>query len=224
MSNRKIGLRTLFATSLAAGIAALPSTAWADGASSGTGKGIAGGVLLGAELVVGVEALAGVQQQWAYGAGILVGAAAGGVGGYYIEQGADRKVPLYMLAGGVALAIPAAIVALNATAYRPPADYQEDTGPKDEPAAEPAKGGTTSEGPRAKPIRLEGRTFVPAPTSQVSLRRATIPTSVVQLQPEGVRVGVPAIEVRPVYSASELRTFGVSQREEVRVPLFRAVF
>lgn len=221
MSTRKTGVRTLIASSIAACLAAAPTTAWADGASSGTGKGIAGGVLLGSELVVGIEAIAGVQQPWAYGAGILVGAAAGGVGGYYIEQGADRKVPLYMLAGGVALVIPAAIVALNATAYRPPADYQEDTGPKDEPAADPAK---KAEGPRAQPVRLEGRTFVPAPTMQSRVRPVAIPTSVVQLQPEGVRVGVPAVEIRPVYTASELRTFGVVQREEVRVPLFRAMF
>lgn len=223
MSICKNAARSLLASTLALGVLAAPSIARADGAASGSGKGIAGGAMLGAELVVGVEALAGVQQQWAYGAGILVGAAAGGVGGYFIEQSADRKVPLYMLAGGVALAIPAAIVALNATAYRPPADYQEDTGPKDEPAADPAK--RTSEGPRATPIRLEARTFVPAPTAQSpALRRPVLPTSVVQLQPEGVRVGVPAIELRPVYTAVEQRTFGVGQREELRVPLFRAVF
>lgn len=222
MSIRKAAARTLFASTLALGVAALPSTAYADGASSGSGKGIAGGALLGAELVVGLEAVAGVQQQWAYGAGILVGAAAGGVGGYFIEQSADRKVPLYMLAGGVALAIPAAIVALNATAYRPPADYQEDTGPKDEPPADAPK--RAAEGPRARTVRLEARAYVPAPTLQAARRPAAIPTSVLQVQPEGVRVGVPAIELRPVYTAVEQRTYGVVQREEVRVPLFRAVF
>lgn len=223
MSIRKTAARSLFASTLALGVVAAPSIARADGASSGSGKGIAGGAMLGAELVVGVEALAGVQQQWAYGAGILVGAAAGGVGGYFIEQSADRKVPLYMLAGGVALAIPAAIVALNATAYRPPADYQEDTGPKDEPVADPAK--RTSEGPRRAPIHLAARTYVPPPTLQSpALRRAALPTSVLQLQPEGVRVGVPAVELRPVYTAVEQRMYGVTQREELRVPLFHASF
>ncbi len=221
MSIRKTAARTLFASTLALGVASLSSTARADGPASGSGKGIAGGALLGAELVVGVEAIAGVQQQWAYGAGLLVGAAAGGVGGYFIEQSADRKVPLYMLAGGVALAIPAAIVALNATAYRPPADYQEDTGPKDEPPADAPK--RASEGPRAAPIHLASRTYVPPPTLQAP-RRVAIPMSVVALQPEGVRVGVPAIELRPVYTATEQQKYGVTQREEVRVPVFRATF
>ena len=225
------GLGVTVASAVAAVSVLLPaSSAWADGPSSGTGKGIAGGALLGAELVVSVEALAGVQNPWAYAAGVVVGAGGGGVGGYFIEQSADTRVPLYRLAGGMALAIPATIVALNATSYHPPADYQEDKGAQGaEPAADapgtvappPAPAGPTSSLPKTFQLRSSAY-YAPAP--KVHVTHATVPTSMVQVTSETVRLGVPAVEVRPVFSAVEMRQFGVSQKEEIRVPLFRAVF
>ena len=54
-----------------------------------TGKGIVGGALLGAELVLVTEAAFKVQPGWAYLVGGVGGAAAGGVGGYFIEQEAS---------------------------------------------------------------------------------------------------------------------------------------
>src|SRR5277367_4316737 len=85
-----------------------------------TGRGIAGGALLGAEAVTIVESVAGVRAGWAYGLGALVGAGGGGVGGYFVEQNSsDGKAPAYMLAGGLALFIPALVLTLNGTRYRP---------------------------------------------------------------------------------------------------------
>jgi hypothetical protein len=37
-------------------------------------------------------------------------------------------------------------------------------------------------------------------------------------------MSVPSIEVRPVFSMTELRQYGMQQREEVRVPVFAATF
>jgi hypothetical protein len=72
--------------------------------------------LLGAEVVTIIESIAGVRPGWAYAVGAIVGAGGGGVGGYFVEQGStDGKVPMYMLAGGLALIIPSVVLTLNAT-------------------------------------------------------------------------------------------------------------
>lgn len=83
-----------------------------------SGKGIAGGVLLGAEAVVLVESAVGVHSPWAHAIGAVGGGIGGGVGGYFLEGSvSDGRVPLTMLAGGLILAIPTIVVSLNATSY-----------------------------------------------------------------------------------------------------------
>ena len=99
-----------------------PLVARAEAVST-TGKGTIGGALLGAEVVLATEAAFKVQSTWAYVVGGLGGAAAGGVGGYFIERSASGKTTLLMLAGGMALAIPTTVAVLSATAYEPPASY-----------------------------------------------------------------------------------------------------
>ncbi len=39
-----------------------------------------------------------------------------------------------------------------------------------------------------------------------------------------VMLGVPAIEVKPMYTPVELSMYGVQQRTEVKIPLFSAAF
>src|SRR6478609_5290732 len=104
---------------------------------STTGKGIVGGSLLGAEVVLATEAAFKVQPAWAYVVGGVGGAAAGGIGGYFIEQDANPKTTMVMLAGGMALVIPTTVFVLSATAYQPPANYTQDRASGDEPVAEP---------------------------------------------------------------------------------------
>ncbi|MSP23742.1 MAG: hypothetical protein EXR75_00975 [Myxococcales bacterium] len=94
------------------------AVAHAVGPVGSTGKGITGGALLGAELVILPLGIAGVEPWWAYALGGGLGAAGGAVGGYYAEQTATAEPSMYMLAGGLALAIPAVVVMLNATAYQ----------------------------------------------------------------------------------------------------------
>jgi hypothetical protein len=222
-----VGASLVGATTLTPGIAR------ADGEVSATGKGIAGGALLGAEAIVTIEAVAGVKAPWAYAVGAIVGAGGGGVAGHFAEQSSNPHVPLYLLAGGVALVIPALVVSLNATAYKPPADYQEDKAPTGtEPAAD------VPQPPAAAPTApaATAPTTVPPPAApQSSLRykfqtpRAEIAPpatsySMVQLSDSSVRMGVPGVEVRPVFSAAEVRQYGMAQKEEVRIPLFSAVF
>jgi hypothetical protein len=84
---------------------------------SPTGKGIAGGALLGAEVVIITESLVGIENGWWYLLGGTLGAGGGGVGGYFVEQAVGADLSLFMLAGGMALVIPASIAYLNATSY-----------------------------------------------------------------------------------------------------------
>jgi len=117
--------------------------------ASGTGKGTVGGGLLGAELVCGVEAIAGVESPWAYVGGAVGGGAAGAVGGYFIEQNASPRASMLLLAGGMTLVIPTIVGILARTAYHPPADYLTDKPPADEPVANPPQPDTAA--PAAAP-------------------------------------------------------------------------
>src|SRR5688572_11252097 len=106
-----------------------------------TGKGITGGALLGAEVVLLTEAAFKVKPTWAYLVGGLAGGVAGGIGGYFVEREDSNKTSMYLLAGGMALIIPTTVAVLSAKAYEPPADYTEDKGlsDQDQPVAEPAQ-------------------------------------------------------------------------------------
>jgi hypothetical protein len=105
--------------------------------TSPTGKGIVGGALLGAEVVMVTEAAFKLKPAWMYIVGGVAGAAGGGVGGYFLEQNGDARGPMLLLAGGMAFAIPTTVAVLSATAYEPPASFLQDQAPVDEPLAEP---------------------------------------------------------------------------------------
>ncbi len=82
------------------------------------GVGISGGILVGGELVVGTIALIGVDKLWPYVTLPFVGAAGGGIGGYYLEE-ASAEGAVALLIGGMALLVPAVILAASAMAYDP---------------------------------------------------------------------------------------------------------
>src|SRR5690606_2415625 len=113
--------------------------------ASSTGKGIAGGALLGAEAVILTEAAIGVKPHWAYLVGGGAGAVAGGVGGYFLEENLSAKTNMFLLSAGMVLAIPTTIAMLVATQYEPPANYVQDQGPTDEPIANPPAPGASIE-------------------------------------------------------------------------------
>jgi hypothetical protein len=208
---------------------------------STTGKGVVGGTLIGAEVVLTAEAAFKVQPTWAYVVGGLGGGAAGGIGGYFIERDASPRVTMFMLAGGMALVIPVTVAVLSATAYEPPASYTQDRAPADEPVAEPpAPAGTnpappTSTTPAGTEVTAPAPVVSPKPSGALprhkALARRTLPLdyhlsppALIGLSAEALTLGVPAVELRSVYSRNEIAMFGVSQATEVRVPVLNFLF
>lgn len=220
---------------LALSLGALVTTSSGDASAaaevSGTGKGIAGGALLGGEVGFLGLAAAGAQQSWLYYTLPPVLAIGGGVGGYFIEKSASPEVPLYMLAGGMALVIPTVVITLSVTSYRP---GSEDSTPSD---ASPAEGsgtvtvgggsagasvgggaGSTSTAPATGPAKHK-----PSPTSM--RLPPTRSFALVSYDTLGaLRVGVPAVALKPAYSTTELAQFGLAQRYEVHAPIVDVTF
>ena len=217
-----------FGRQLCASLAALASLALTHAAlaagpgpttTAPTAKGTIGGALLGAEAVMLVEAAADVKPGWAYAVGGGLGAVAGGVGGYFAEKGDDAKLSMYLLVGGMALAIPTTVAVLSATAYEP-VNYTEDRPPPaDEPVAEPAR-------PEPAPAPA-----VTKPTSRAPARRAApvarapkAPPALVGVDQGTLTLSVPAVEVRQAYTRTEVAVLGVKQHAEVAVPMLNIVF
>jgi len=205
-----------------------------------TGKGIVGGALLGGEVVVIPMGIAGVQKGWPYFVFGGLGMVGGAVGGYFVEKatavstsasgqvtGGPAEPALYMLAGGLALVIPALVVSLNATAYHPPeSDRQEPA--NNEPSKEAPK---PDAAPGAAPPSGGAATPAPGATSYVmpNRRKETasvphLPMSLVDLYKGNVSLAVPMVQVRPLYTEREMWQYGVAQGTEVRVPVFKAMF
>jgi hypothetical protein len=231
--------RALFAAALAAAaVTAAPRPALAEPVPP-TGKGIAGGALLGAELVVFGEALFGVRSGAAYLIGAGAGAVAGGVGGYFLEQAVDDgRIPAYVLAGGLALVIPAVVVALDATRFRASAGMREDRPLDNVPVSDPGQpGGSAVVGaePQAPPPSAPPSDTPPeAPPAPAPAPEEggggggggdQGPRSLFDVQRGGFQVGLPVPEVRPLIGSTERKAFGVqNQGSEVRFPVVRVVF
>lgn len=201
------------------------------GEASPNGKGIAGGALLGAELVMVTEAAFKVQPTWAYIVGGVAGGAAGGVGGYFIEQETSARVPMLMLAGGLAFAIPTMVAVLSATAYEPPADYVQDAAPSDEPLAEPPAPSDTAPAPApAATPPADAAPPPPTPTGKRYLRserRLSLklpPPALFGIQDARLALGVPSVAVFHTFTRAERLMFNVPDVAEVRIPVLDVAF
>lgn len=206
-----------FLSALALGTSALvvgSEEARAEGPVVSTGKGIVGGALLGGEVVTLTMGIIGIQKGWPYFVFGAVGAVGGGIGGYFVEGSAPVEVPLYMLAGGMALVIPAVVVSLNATAYKPPEGFGDD--PVDnEPANEPpSPDGTTKRIISKNRAKQRGARWEPP----------HIPMALFDVYQGKMAVSLPPVDVRPLFSPAERAMFGVERGHEVRVPVLRAMF
>lgn len=208
------------ATAFSLAITAGTNDARADGPVTPTGKGIAGGALLGGEVVCIPMGAAGVSRAWPYLVFCPLGAVAGGVGGYFVEQTGVAEPSLYMLAGGLALIIPTLVVTINATAYKPPEVDRTDQ--------------TLIQEPAATPPAPAGQPGAPPPTSKRDAKPRQhvakgpvvphIPMSFVDVYHGRISLGLPALEIKPLYSQKELTQYGVTQGNEVKVPIFKAMF
>ncbi len=223
------------------GLSLAARTASAQEASP-TGKGVVGGALLGGELVLGLEAAFKVQSTWAYIGGGTAGAVAGGVGGYFVERESSARYPMLMLAGGLAFAIPITVAVLSATAYDPGDTYVQDTGPTDEPIAEPprpvqqppAAPPAAAPGNETQPATLPAPSPAPSPATPVPsgsrrpsrknvvAQRRFLP-ALIDVEPERLSLSVPAVEVREVFSRAEV-AMGAPKATEVRVPVLHVLF
>jgi hypothetical protein len=82
---------------------------------------------------------------------------------------------------------------------------------QNQPSGAPVKAGVTLTSKRAR------RT----PVARIPVH---VPVSLLDVYGGKLALGIPALELRPTYSTRELAMFGVEQRTEVRVPVFRATF
>ncbi|MGZ3455326.1 MAG: hypothetical protein ACXVEF_37325 [Polyangiales bacterium] len=202
------------------------SDANADSAEvSGTGKGIAGGALLGAEIGFLSLAAAGSKNSTLYYTIPPALAVGGGVAGYFIEKNADAHVPVYMLAAGMAFIIPTIVITLSATHYSPVSEdgTPVDATPATAPAAPAASGGAS--------IGVGGGTTTttpPAPAKRkpetTSLRSRPFPVALLNVSNETVALGVPMVGVKPMYTRNEVSLYGVSQKYEVHAPVVALSF
>ena len=212
-TSRLIG--SLAAVAVAGALTLVPAQAAAQeegNAVSATGKGIAGGIMLGAEVVMITTAIIGADDWWPYLLFGAVGAGGGAVGGYFVESAigeGSAEPALYMLAGGMALVVPTVVAVLNATAYDPTEEEDE---------VEPE---SSDEGPSTTPgvdanIEVDAgarRGLPPALIGLDTTRRGT-----------HLRLGVPAVRIGPTYTVREMATYGVEQETEVSFPLVRGTF
>ena len=188
---------------------------------SPTGKGIAGGALLGAEVPMIVEGIAGVHSGWVYLISAIVGAGGGAVGGYEVEHGSsDGMAPMYMLAGGLALVIPAVVLTLNATRYQPEEGATEDRSPG--PMAEPGTPGgssITATPPGAAPAPP------PPPPAPVPAPPPPPPQSLLDVHHGACRLGVPVLAVKQAFTVAEAKAYGLRDNPaELRLPVLHVAF
>ena len=232
----KLVLATAVATT--AVVTASPTCALADGPVAGTGKGIVGGALLGGEIGFIGLSVGGAKQTWLYY--VVPGALAigGGIGGYFIEkgkEGTDAQAPMFMLAGGMALIIPTVVITLSANAYKPgtedgtpvdatPADagttglgVKVNTSDSTNMGSPSAGGGTTTTTPPIKPKHKPDNTSSAAPISR--------PQALVNFEElTTMKVGIPVIALKPMYTKTEMSQFNQPQRYEVTAPVVSFAF
>jgi hypothetical protein len=195
---------------------------------SASGKGIVGGALLGGEVGFLGLAAAGSKTPYLYYTIPPALAVAGGIGGYFIEHNASNAhVPMYMLAGGMALIIPTVVITLSATHYTP---TSEDATPVDATPA-PAPGGATG----TVDIKAGGSgssgTTAPAPTKRKpeasSLRTPSMPIALLNVANDTtttVSLGLPMVSMRPMYTRTEVALYGVQQKYEFHAPVVALAF
>jgi hypothetical protein len=210
------------------------------------GVGVSGGVLVGAELVLAIEAIIGVESVWPWIVFPALGGAGGGVGGYFLEK-ASPEGAVALLVSGMVFIIPTAVAVSASTAYDPAEEgaVEDTTGggaysfelaptgeepldegtstevesrPEDVPEDAPA---LPPEGEPAEPPPAES----PAPETptedQQRLRHLTSGSLFHVGADLDAGFGVPAIDVRPSMRTGEEALLVENQGLEIHVPLIK---
>ncbi|MBL8682904.1 MAG: hypothetical protein JNK05_27305 [Myxococcales bacterium] len=211
-------------------------------------QGVIGGALLGMELVMIIEGAAGVRNGWIMLGTGVAGGIAGGIGGFFLDQALDQMgqpqgmttISTAMLAVGLGLVIPTAIVFTGATMYRPPEatqQQQDDTqGAALEEAGATNAGGASSGSGGATPAPSGGAgatstSPTTGPTSSLYPSRrvrsapgiarssAAMRPSLVNFGSNGFSLGVPAVGL-----STRTAVDGQSSASEWRVNLLSGTF
>lgn len=132
---------------------------------------------------------------------------------------------MYMLAGGLALVIPAVVLTLDATRFRPEEGVTEDKTPQGPPAEPGVPGGSvggsagaTTSGPPAPPTPPPAPPPVVAPPPQ-SLFDVRL------LDKRDFRLGLPLPSVVPMFTAAETKQYGLTRNDaEVKMPVLHVAF
>ena len=179
------------------------------------GKGIVGLGLLSGEIVLSIEALAGVKNPWALSIPPIVAAGGGAVGGYFIDKLHKPEASVALLVSGMALFIPAIIIAVAKTKYVAEDDLAEDVTVKakdsekasdaaEEGAGAPEGGGTEVEG---------GGEAAPSGTQ-----------ALLDVGKKSVKIGVPPLYMGALFSDEEMRFLARSQGVEYRLDIISVSF
>ncbi|MBW2261419.1 MAG: hypothetical protein JRG91_05535 [Deltaproteobacteria bacterium] len=174
------------------------------------GKGIVGLGLLSGELVLSVEALAGVKNPWALAIPTIVAMGGGAVGGYFIDKLDKPEASVALLACGMALFLPSIVIAVAKTKYVSEKDLAEDvsvTVADEEEEEEAGEEGTETEAEAATEAKAPG-----AIHAMVDVSRSQ------------VQIGVPPLEVHGLYSDEELHFLARDQGVEYRLSLLHVAF
>ena len=133
--------------------------------------------------------------------------------------GATGTVGREMLAGGLALVIPTLVLTLNATTK---SDFEDEAEDPSVLTPEPQGDGAPGAAPAAPGVD----TSVTVQKTSMRKRRArpTVPLALVDMQGGQLRLGLPSVQVKNKYSETEMAAFGVEQRQEYHVPVFRTAF
>jgi hypothetical protein len=208
------------------------------------GVGISGGIILGAEVVLVLEAIIDVEPVWPWIVFPILGAAGGGVGGYFVEQ-ASPEGAVAMLVSSMVFLIPTAVAVSASTAYDPESEGAiEDTSGGGaysfelSPGAEPDEAGTTTEVVSQPESVPEGAPAVPPETEEPAPAPETEEPEAPSPEEQRLRhltsgsllhvgsdldtgFGIPAIDVRPTAFTREDAMLGVDQGLQIHVPLVK---
>jgi hypothetical protein len=203
----------MIALALVGALALAAPAAHASKQVGSMGKGLVGLGLLSGEVVLSVEAAAGVRNPWALSIPTIVAAGGGAVGGYFIDKLHKPDVSVALLACGMALFIPSIIITVARTKYVSEKDLAEDVSVSVTGKEEEGEGTEGEEEAEPEPP-AEPEASAPAPVMH----------AMVDVDRTGLRLGVPPLGVYELYSEEELRSLASSQGVEYRLSILNVAF
>jgi hypothetical protein len=196
-----------------------------DEVSNNGAKGAVGLGLLAGELVVNIEALAGVRKAWIFVVTGLVAAGGGAAGGYFAETkpkaDTGAQVGVGLLAGGMAMIVPTLIITTAMTKYRGKKEVAPKVEVESEKAASEMSGEATTEGEVEKPPAEE------KPAEEKPAETGTegaAPSALLNVDKKAVSLAVPPVLMVPVFSSEELGLLTDEQKTEYRINVINFIF